>query len=244
MRGHSLAGKQRLSAEIPARTGVKMNCHIVSRARVCSLTVSVGVAIHHGRRDDDVPLSTAFSLLAGARAPPGPGLLLIVCAAALAASPAAPVAPASCGPPRRPPRRALPAETADAATASPTRRRAWLDALDTAKLRPHVNEQVKIRGTPTGIGPQQGGQRGLPELRRRRTRPMALVVFFKPGQTGSRLTSEDDLKPVRGQGGRRDRQADRLQGRPPDRGGNARPDQGRALSDGPSLNLCMAAGRA
>ena len=107
----------------------------------------------------------------------GAGLLL-ACAAAL-------------GSPLLPALRAAPTP---AATASPAASAAdtSLDALDAASLRTHVNEQVKIQGTPTGTGHSKAGNVAYLNFAGAH-QAVALVFFLKPGQTGS-LTSEDDLK--------------------------------------------------
>ncbi len=112
---------------------------------------------------------------------------LIVCAAALAAVSGSPAV------------RVLRADPTPAATASPTataEAAAPLDALDVTKLRPHVNEQVEVRGTPTGSGHNKSGSVGYLNFAPAH-QAMSLVFFLKPGQSGKAGT-EDDLKPFVG----------------------------------------------
>ena len=103
------------------------------------------------------------------------GLLLTCAAALLAAVPGSPLRAAP-----------TPAATASPAADAPP------DAADLAALRPHVGEQVKVRGTPTGTGHSKAGNVGYLNFAGAH-QAVALVFFFKPGQTGS-LASEDDLK--------------------------------------------------
>ncbi|MBE7213057.1 MAG: hypothetical protein INR65_18755 [Gluconacetobacter diazotrophicus] len=79
-----------------------------------------------------------------------------------------------------------------AATASPAAADAPLDAADLAALRPHVNEKVKVRGTPTNSGHSKAGNVGYLNFAGAH-QGVALVFFFKSGETGA-LASEDDLK--------------------------------------------------
>ncbi len=83
-----------------------------------------------------------------------------------------------------------PAATASPAASTP------LDALDAAALRGHLNEQVKVRGTPTASGHSKAGNVGYLNFAGAH-QAVSLVFFFKPGQTGA-LSSEDDLKPFVG----------------------------------------------
>ena len=109
----------------------------------------------------------------------------LACAAVLTAAPASPLLPALRAAP-------TPAATASPAAAADTP----LDALDPTALRGHLNEQVKVRGTPTAIGHSKAGNVAYLNFAAAH-QAVSLVFFFKPGQTGT-LTSADDLKPFVG----------------------------------------------
>ncbi len=115
--------------------------------------------------------------------------MLLVCAAVLAAAPGSPVLRAVRADPT-PPAAASPETTPDASAAAP------LDALDVAKLRPHLNEQVTVRGTPTGSGHNKSGSIAYLNFAPAH-QAMSLVFFLKPGQSGKAGTM-DDLKPFVG----------------------------------------------
>lgn len=122
---------------------------------------------------------------------------LIACATVLAAVPGSPwlrevradPTPAATASPA-----ASPAATASPA-ASPAAA-APLDALDLAKLRPHVNEKVEVHGTPTGSGHNKPGSIAYLNFGAAH-QAMSLVFFLKPGQAGKAGTV-DDLKPFVG----------------------------------------------
>ena len=104
--------------------------------------------------------------------------LLLACAAALVAAPGSPL--------RAAPTPAAAASPAASVADTP------LDATDAAALRGHLNEQVKVRGTPTGTGHSKAGNVAYLNFAGAH-QAVALVFFFKSGQTGT-LTSEEDIK--------------------------------------------------
>ena len=106
--------------------------------------------------------------------------LSIACAAALTAAPGSPLSPAVQAAPA--PAAASPAAAADTS----------LDATDANALRGHLNEQVKIHGTPTVSGHSKSGNVAYLNFAGAH-QGVALVFFIKADKT-SAVASEDELK--------------------------------------------------
>ena len=137
-------------------------------------------------------LACPFSKITGRRsAKPG---FLIACATVLGAVSGSPLLCEVRADPT-PAATAAPAAT-PTASAPPAAAAEPLDALDTAKLRPHANEKVEVRGTPTGSGRNKSGSIAYLNFAAAH-QAMSLVFFLKPGQAGKAGTL-DDLKPFVG----------------------------------------------